>query len=261
MLKKNRYIWFFVFVVVSVLIVFIVVISTDMACLRRIARKNNLRQPTWNNLRYKLYFLNMPVGYLNVETRKMPQPDQNRYSADLWIRPVYLLRIISADNLGVNFKTILDQETFLPYVFSQNSLYHIKKAKPPKEILYNHDEWMMQRKGNVEDIEEDTRDFASTLLWLMSQDYKKKPLVETTLNINRTLYLLVGKVTDPSPAQRALFKANLVKLNLKVLKLNKKFETVNAFGMTFYLLKQDQLYIPLLFHLVKGAISFKAVLY
>lgn len=210
--------------------------------------------------RYRLYFMNLPLGYLNLEKKETQYERRNVYKIHLNIRPFNLFKIISLDNIGIDFTALIDKNRLLPYRFEQSDLYSTKRGKSPRTIVYHHEDLFIERKGNAEDIQDDTRDPVSIILWLMSQDYENTQFIKSTLNINRTIYVVVGKVKDGTSLGGRANGPKLVELKLKILQLDRGFNPVNTFPMTVYLVKKGKIYLPVRLDIRKFGLPFNIVL-
>ncbi len=84
------------------------------------------------------------------------------------------------------YKAILDQG-LLPVRSQEGTLISFKK-NPAREIMYNHHQGFMQRRGYKEDIFSDTRDLAGLLTWVLKQNYQQGHILRTSFHVGRNLY-------------------------------------------------------------------------
>jgi hypothetical protein len=262
MLKKNRWLLYFMVLMLIGLtsMIFISGKFQQVGYIQRIAHEKYSHKDLLHQVDYRLYMMNIPMGYLTLSVEDASDENLDVHRARLSLRPLQFLKTISFNNIGLDFTTLVDKKTLLPYRFEQNNVYYIKKGKKPKEIVYHHDDLLIQRKGRNEDIQDDTRDPVSLILWLMFQDYENTQLIKTTLNISRRIYLVVGKVEAIRDQAGNPYQAKRVKLKLRILQLNKEFKEVNSFSAMVYLLKKDTYYLPVSFDIRKKYLQLSVAL-
>ena len=209
-----------------------------------------------SDFHFNLYCGNIYLGQFVLNIKEGIFHEKEVYEANLALKPPQFLRRISGDRIGLNAFSIISQETLLPYYFEQNDFFRKKKGKKGRIVEYQHDQLMMLRKGRIEDIEDDTRDYASLVVWLMNQDYSQKIFFKSTLNINRTIYLVLGKIKDSASDRGGLSASSLVKLKIKFIELTKDYQKKNALSVDAYLFKMGDYYVPLLFRFKKGLFTF-----
>lgn len=202
---------------------------------------------------FDLYFLNIYLGRFLLSMNEGAFQGKEIYEGNLSLKPPSFLRKLSGDRIGLDVSSIIDQRTLLPYYFEQNDAFRKKRGKKGRIIEYHHDQLMMVRKGKIEDIEDDTRDYASLVAWVMKQDYTQKTFLKSTLNINRTIYLVLAKVQGNSLAQDTV---PLVKLKIKFIELTKDYQGKDELIVDACLFKVNDYYLPLLLKFRKGLFVF-----
>lgn len=217
-------------------------------------------EETQRDLGYRIYIMNIPFGSFRLAEEPIIYEGRHARKICFYLRPPALLRAISFDNIGLNLTTVMDAQDLLPYYFEQSDVYSAKKGKSPKRIVYHHDALWMERKGYKEDIWDDTRDVVSMISWLMSQEYSDEKFLKTTMNINRTIYLVAGKTREMDLPRKQLPQEGVLEVRLKILQLDKIFKKSGEWGATVYLMKAGQRYLPLFFRANKGFIRISGVL-
>ncbi len=187
-----------------------------------------------DELNYKLYFMNLPLGYLKVKIGELQEQDKNIYKAHLRLRPWSFLSRISNHNIGLNMTSRIDRQSLLPLRYEQTDLYSLKKGKIKRILEYDHQALTISKKGHLEDIEEDTRDYPTWFLWLMSQDYTKRQPFKTTININKLIFLSVGKVKDSFEYETKKYKINVMKVKFDFLKMEQDYHVTKVLPATFF---------------------------
>lgn len=209
---------------------------------------------------YRIYIMNIPFGSFRLTEESIIYEGRHARKICFYLRSPALLRAVSFDNIGLNLTTVMDAQDLLPYYFEQSDVYSAKKGKSPKRIVYHHDALWMERKGYKEDIWDDTRDVVSMISWLMSQEYSDEKFLKTTMNINRTIYLVAGKTREMDLPRKQLPQERVVQVRLKIFQLDKTFNKSGEWGATVYLMKAGQRYLPLFFRANKGFIRISGVL-
>lgn len=136
-------------------------------------------------LKYKLSVNFIPLGDLEIN---IDEDQAQNIEAQLLLSPFYLLKKVSDNGLGLEMIATIDKATLLPHEFKKNTFYRKKKGKGYKEIQYDHKQLYMQRSGYQEDIEKNTRDMLSTMVWLLAQDFEGDDDVQSMMNISRSMY-------------------------------------------------------------------------
>ncbi len=209
---------------------------------------------------YGIYVMNIAAGELKLGIQESPYQDREALEAHLSLRPFKFLRAISSDGIGVDGVSFFNKENLLPYLFEQTTPYAMRKGKTGKTIEYHHGERWMLRKAKKEDIEEDTRDPVSLIVWLMSRDYENEDLFKSTLNINRKIYTVVGKVGERRSLVKDGIETRLMKLKLKILGRDAGYRLRSQLPVEVYLLQRGEVYVPILFDIKMGWLHITAAL-
>ncbi len=223
-------------------------------------RRSYLRAETQTDWGYRIYIMNIPFGSFRLTEEPIIYEGRHARKIHFQLRPPALLRAVSFDNIGLNLTTVMDAQDLLPYYFEQSDVYSAKKGKSPKRIVYHHDALWMERKGYKEDIWDDTRDVVSMISWLMSQEYGDERFLKTTMNINRTIYLVAGKTKEMDSPRKQPSQEKVSEVRLKIFQLDKTFNKSGEWRATVYLMKAGQRYLPLFFRANKGFLRISGVL-
>ncbi len=209
-----------------------------------------------SDVHFNLYCGRIYLGQLLLNIKEGVFQGEEVYETTLDLKPPEFLRKVSGDRTGLNVFSILSQKTLLPYYFEQNDSYRKKKGKKGRIVEYQHGQLTMLRKGRVEDIEDDTRDYASLILWLMKQNYDQEMFFKSTLNINRTIYLVLAKVKANSADQDDPDQPSVVQLRIKFIELTKDDQQKSSLSVDLYLLKVNDYYLPLFLQFREGVLTF-----
>ncbi len=203
-------------------------------------------------LRYNIDLMNIPMGYLDLDIQDEDENGKDFYRGQALLKPPALLNNISFDNLGFHMTSFIDKQSLLPRRFETIDVYSAKKGKNKRTIEYHHPELFMHYKTQDEDIEDDTRDYVSLLIWLMSQNYERDNLVKSTLNVNRKIYLVVGKVKDFEIFHVDQHDYTVVYLRVQFLQIKEKYGVVSSIPIDIAMVELQDTYIPLLMKIRKG---------
>ncbi len=231
----------------------VAVISIKNQDLERLIKLYRTKSPLGHELAefsYTAYMMNVPSGKFQLKIQRVPYQGQAVGEAYLTLRPLGILRKFS--NIGIDFRSVFNEDSLLPYTFELTSPWTRRKGKAGRTIEYCHNELGMVRKNRKEDIEQDTRDPLSLIAWLMSQDYEKTDLLKSTLNINRDIYTVVGKVVLRSSLADNGRETRFVRLKLKILGLDAGYNLKSQFPVEVYLVQRGVLYVPVLFRIQRG---------
>ncbi len=170
---------------------------------------------------FKMKLLGIPLGYLYLRNGGVIQKDSRRlFRISIELKPWFWLQKASKDKVGFRMTSLVTEE-LLPVEFEQIDLMKLKKGKMGRKIVYHHDDLFMERRGYKEDIEADTRDLVSVVLWIFANSYTDQTGYHTTFNIERDLCVL-----EVIPV---FVKNNETFLSLKVNSQNQKRKKHNGF--------------------------------
>ncbi|MCR4337389.1 MAG: DUF3108 domain-containing protein, partial [Candidatus Omnitrophica bacterium] len=212
-------------------------------------REKYASQDSIQDLQYKFYFLRIPVGVVKIKMESARDQNRDVYKVSGQLSPLPWMRAMTLHNLGLHLESLIDQKSLLPLQFKQTDFHSLKKGKIRKTIKYHHDQLMMLKGDQSDDIEDDTRDFLSLLVWFMHQDYDQQSLFKTTLNINKKIYLVVG---------RTIFsKGEGAGLKLQISRLGKDYSLQKTFPVNMTLLKAAGKYVPVEIEVPSQGLVFK----
>ena len=163
----------------------------------------------------------------------------------LTLVPPKFLSLISGNRIGLETFSFVDPKTFLPFYFEQTDLYRKKRGKKGRAIEYNHKQRIIFRRGQYDDIEEDTRDYVSLIGWLMSRNYEEKSFITSTININRNIFLVVGQAKKLTLDKDKEHLETAVELNVRCLGLTKEIKIKNSMSFHIFLIREGRYYLPL----------------
>ncbi|GEM_PF-2985251 len=193
------------------------------------------------NHEYSVNLGGLFLGWVSLEI--VPdKADARNLTISFTIRPWELIQRLSADRAGFRMTSTMSQDTMLPIVYEENTLNKIKKGKKGRSIIYHHDDLYMERKIYEEDIFSDTRDTISIVGWLMTRDYGKEQIIQSTMNIQRRTYIVVGKVKSP-PVDTGAGRPFL--LNLRVAEVDKEFRELKNWSLEIGFLRNDGWFLPI----------------
>ena len=141
---------------------------------------------------FKIKFFGMYLGYLYLRNDGMFLRDgQKLCRISIELKPWVWLQRISGDRIGFKMSSLATVNDLLPIEFEQIDLMKLKNGKYGRKTIYHHDDLFMERRGYKEDIDFDTRDIVTTILWTLTNDYYADQInYRTTLNIGRNLFAL-----------------------------------------------------------------------
>ena len=95
---------------------------------------------------------------------------------------------------------------------------------------------------------------------MMFQDIENKQLIKSTVNINKTIYLIVGKVKGVDRARNPNDNQKYIELKLRILELDKGFKALKEYPAIVYLVKKGPIYLPVRFDLKIYGMPFNIIL-
>lgn len=205
-----------------------------------------------NEFNFEPSFFSLPLGIMNFQIGKTTFQEKEVYDVRLSLMPQEFLKRISMENLGIDFSSLSDKNRLLPYSFLQKTSFDTKRGKSGRQISYDHENLVMERKGQKEDILDDTRDPLTLILWLMKQDYENKDLVKSTLNINRKIYLVIGQVKQKDVILKDNNPFLGVKLQVTLLEIDKGYRVKSKVPIEAYLIKLNDYYLPIVVEMRLG---------
>ncbi len=228
------------------------------------------------NLRYQWRIGKLSLAYSEFTFEEIVFHQQEALRIHLQLRPIFLFRKISFDQIGFDITTILNKENLLPLVYEEIDIYRRKKGMSPKMTSYFHENLYMDRNKNIEGIDPDTRDLLSLFYWLMNQDYMPQAeprivppklngtgawvRIHSAMNINRRQYQVFGEAQEVRGLRDSKEWTKLVKLNLRFTELNFKNEPLGSFPITAYLIQGIEFAWPVRFNFRLGVLPVQMVL-
>lgn len=224
--------------------VFVVYQQTSVSSLINIAGTKYRDFDATGALTYRPY-----VGIFSLGGRlSLELTRQEDLRAVVKIEPPGFLKKLSKGQWNLHLTSSLDPASDLPLTFERTTDAGIRKNKSAEIITYHHDKLFMQRREATEDILADTRDPVSVLVWLMHRNYEKERLIKTTMNIHRTIYMVVGKAQEYPDKNTG----SLVKVKLRLVKTLPTWQPLKAYTAEVILLKRKDFYLPLRWDLDLG---------
>lgn len=138
---------------------------------------------------FRMRFLGIHLGYLHIKNEGGFLRDGRRLRRiSLILRPWKWLQKISKGRIGYKITSLLTAEDLLPVEVEQIDLMGLNKGEHGRKTIYHHNDLFMERRGYREDINFDTRDPVTAILWIFAHNKTDQKIYRTTLNIGRDLF-------------------------------------------------------------------------